>query len=116
MSEGERWAVVETDRRYEVSDCGRVRSVKTRRVLKPWLAGRGYPCVVFGLRGRKHYVHRLVAATFVSNSRGCDQVNHKDGDRTNNFAVNLEWVTGSENQWHRTHVLGKRAGQFVCRQ
>lgn len=48
-----------------------------------------------------HPLHRLVAMHFIPNSDPSrDQVNHKDGDRNNNAASNLEWVTSSENVRH----------------
>lgn len=46
-------------------------------------------------------LHRVIAIAFHGLARAPDmQVNHKDGDRTNNAASNLEWVTPSENCLH----------------
>ena len=51
--------------------------------------------------GDKMYsVHRLVALVFIPNPNNFPEVNHKDGDKSNNKASNLEWVTGSQNVKH----------------
>lgn len=118
---------------YQVSDAGRVRSVErvvvdsydtaTRRkavrvfasrVLKPWAHGRfrDYRAVSLSSGGAriKFLVHRLVAEAFIPNPEGKAQVNHKDGNPTNNAAENLEWSTNSENNLHAYRVLGRVSG------
>jgi len=47
-----------------------------------------------------HAVHRIVAEAFVEKMPGKEFVNHKDRNKRNNKAENLEWVTKSENQLH----------------
>lgn len=50
-------------------------------------------------------MHRLVATLFIPNPDNLSDVNHKDGDRTNNCVSNLEWVSRSDNQKHAYSVL-----------
>lgn len=49
---------------------------------------------------RDEYVHRIVARCFVENPHGYLEVNHKDGNKANNKASNLEWCTRSQNNRH----------------
>ena len=52
------------------------------------------------LNGRITQVHRVIASIFCVRELGKDFVNHIDGDKQNNDASNLEWVTRSENALH----------------
>ena len=106
----EEWRpVVGADGYYSVSNLGRVRRelgdgqrTYAGRILKPGLAGAGYPFVhlrVPGVLRGQRYVHRLVAEAFLgSPPTRRHEVDHLDGVRTNNHVSNLEWVTPSNNQ------------------
>lgn len=89
---------------YQVSDAGNVRNKRTGKCIKPYLNDNGY--LIVGLYSRKrgktvHFrVHRLVAESFIENPLKKRTVNHKDGDKTNNYATNLEWATHKENLRH----------------
>jgi len=86
----------------EVSTFGRVRSAKGY-YYKIYTRSNGYLQVQFSMNGKhmNKLVHRLVAETFVPNPNNFPQVNHKDCDRTNNNAINLEWCDNSYNQKYR---------------
>jgi len=71
------------------------------RVLSHKIDKAGYHSVcLFNNRNQTHkLVHRLVACSFVTGSENL-QVNHKDGDKSNNNYNNLEWCTDKENKEH----------------
>lgn len=83
---------------YQVSDSGEVRNSK-KRILKPEYSNKGYACVQLRRDGKikKHRIHRLVAELFIPNPNNLPEVNHKDENKSNNEASNLEWCTHKEN-------------------
>jgi hypothetical protein len=105
----ERWRpVIDFEGRYEVSNVGLVRNV-AGLVLRPRTIGRdrgpsGYLAVTLyrgpPRRPNMRYVHRLVAEAFIGPRPIGYELNHKDGNKTNNDWRNLEWVTRSDNQNH----------------
>jgi len=102
---------------YEVSNLGRVKSlprngtIRQERVLRENVKRSGYVNIVLRKNGkpRTFRLHRLVARAFIQNPENKPQVNHKNGDKRDNRAINLEWTTVSENLKHKFSVLGWQA-------
>lgn len=83
---------------YMIGEDGKIVNIHNNHIVKPQMNGKGYMRVSIG--GRLEFVHRLVAQTFLPNPENKPQVNHKDGNKTNNCVSNLEWVTNQENRDH----------------
>lgn len=99
------WKTVEnTNGKIEVNELGEIRSLLrgAPRVLKTQVSRKGYHKVRLTIERRKFSltVHREVAKAFIPNPLNLPQVNHKDGDKSNNRADNLEWCTNKENARH----------------
>lgn len=92
---------------YILSIDGRVYSNKSGKQIKPRKNQNGY--LIVTLDGKQCSLHKLVAKHFVPNPYDHPQVNHKDGDKTNNIYHNLEWVTAKENIQHSLKA-GLRSG------
>lgn len=99
----EEWKdIKEFERLYKISNLGRVFSYRNDKCLVPRPSKKGYLRVglwKFG-DGKDYYVHRLVAEYFISNENLTKEINHKDGDKSNNNYLNLEWVNHLDNMRH----------------
>jgi HNH endonuclease/NUMOD4 motif len=96
--------------KYQVSSWGRIRrrgrlSTIPGIILQPHLNSNGYPRVtlVEGRRRRHRLVHRLVMEMFVGPCPARMEINHIDGDKTNNRLDNLEYCTHKENMSPARH-------------
>ena len=100
------WKVVAEYPKYMISESGEVKSfhlgkekILTHRIKN----GYHYIGLSKGNGGRERkmlFIHRLVAMTFLSNSKKLSQVNHIDGNKSNNHVNNLEWCTPAYNTQH----------------
>lgn len=105
------WRTVRVSVGYEVSDLGRVRNSRTLRVLA--LSPNEYGYLYVSLpRSDEHSgrvrVHSIVADAFIGPRPDRHEVNHIDGDKTNNAVANLEYVTSGENKRH-AYTTGLRS-------
>ena len=89
---------------YQASNLGRIKKIwKTKEtIMKPSLQKEGYLRIglVKNSKRKSYQVHRLIALCFIDNIYNKKYVNHIDGNKQNNNADNLEWVTASENLKH----------------
>lgn len=107
--------VVGFERYYLVSDSGQVQSRRRLSPLKPKIDRYGYEAVTLSVNGKSHYVtvHRLVAQAFVPNPYNLPTVNHINECKTDNRAVNLEWMSVVDNDNHGTR--NERMADTKCR-
>jgi hypothetical protein len=113
---------------YQISNLGRVKSLerlrKTKcggqcivkeRIMSPADNGDGYLQIQLCKDSKpKHLlVHRLVAVAFIDNSNNLSQINHKDEDKHNNCADNLEWCDSTYNNNYGAHIQ-KISKPVIC--
>lgn len=98
----EQWKIVQGFENYLVSTLGNVKTINGRfkKVVYDNKNSYGYVELWKNNKGKKFRIHRLVAETFIPNYDNKEQVNHIDGNKTNNCVDNLEWVTPKENVTH----------------
>lgn len=106
----EEWkSVVGFEGLYEVSSCGRIKSlarfwVRNERILKTHLDRDGYVCIILTANKVQYNkrVHRLVAEAFIPNPDNLPFINHRNEVKSDNRIENLEWCTVKYNNNYGT--------------
>ena len=107
MEQEQRKPIQEFNGEYEVSNLGRVRSMKryyglVGRIMPQTIQRKGYYAVTFWMNNKAYCrkVHRLVIEAFTPNPDSLPCINHIDGNKLNNHVSNLEWCTYQANMQH----------------
>lgn len=87
---------------YAVTSLGRIWSHRRNKFIKTWHDAQGYLRVTFSVKNKQtsYKLHRLVGDAFIENPDNKPQINHKNGNKSDCRASNLEWVTARENMQH----------------
>jgi hypothetical protein len=109
--EDEEWRIHEKFPDFYVSNFGRIKSMDRNKLMFTRVHEKYVDCRINDKDGKKcsPRVHKLVAESFVPNPDNLPVVNHIDGNRMNNRADNLEWVTYKQNAKHaqKLGLVGK---------
>ena len=108
------WLPIKDYPNYEISICGQVRNIRTKRVLKPRISKSGYYRVELynSIKQSTQNIHRLVAKAFIPNLNNDDFVDHINNIKIDNTISNLRWCTNQQNQFNaslnKTNTSGVR--------
>ena len=93
------WLPIKGYPNYEISICGMVRNVITKRILKNQIDSSGYYSVVLyeNNKTKNYRIHRLVSNHFIPRLTKNKYIDHIDNDKLNNTVSNLRWVSQQQN-------------------
>lgn len=115
----ENWKNVEGyDDLYQVSDLGRIKSLRRNIIMKPSVDGDGYLQIILTNKSKQRkrfFIHRLVYIVFNGEIPSGYEINHKDENKKNNNISNLELLTkkGNINYGTRTERMAISRGMAV---
>jgi hypothetical protein len=98
------WKQIPNFNKYEASSCGKIRNIKTKRLIKGSLDSDGYlVSSLSNCEGKFTNIkfHRIIAQTFIENPDNKPTINHKDKNKQNNDISNLEWNSHDEQSIHK---------------
>ena len=94
------WLPIKGYDNYEVSICGMIRNVITKRILKPGINNGYYSVVLCNGKHKTLNIHRLVAQHFIPNIKNDEFIDHKNNNKLDNTISNLRWVTKQQNSFN----------------
>lgn len=111
----EEWRIAKRSLRFEVSNLGRVRTIKTGRIRK-FMDDRGYCYVTLREKDSKrhHFVHRLVAEAFLEDFNPLMDVDHINRVRNDNRVSNLRMLTRRQNLANRNYFSEKKIERTIA--
>ena len=99
--------------KYQVSNLGNVKSLKTNRNLYYSKSGNYYRVGLYKEKRTMYSIHRLVAEHFIPNPENKPCVNHIDTNTFNNNVLNLSWCSYKENNnWKHHKIKNKVSSLF----
>lgn len=125
------WTPVFGASKYEMTQCGKIRAVISKRELSFQLTKRGYTRVTLICDNGKRLprsLHQLLALTFLPNPEGHKEIDHIDRNRANNHLSNLRWASRKMQNVNRAQMKqylsrrpiwqlspsGERLKRFLC--
>ena len=93
---------------YLASIDGKIYSMKSNLILSPRIDKDGYEevSIMIDAKQTSKTVHRIIADTWIPNPKNLPFVNHKNGNRSDNRVINLEWTSVSENNMNKNKNNG----------
>ena len=100
------WISISGATKYEITRCGKLRTLSTKKELALPLTARGYVRVSLNCDNGKRMsrtLHQLLALTFLPNPKAYKEIDHIDRNRANNELSNLRWVSRAEQAKNREY-------------
>ncbi len=103
------WKTIKDYPNYEISICGQVRNINTKKVLKQCISGDGYYFVNLCKNGKSisTKIHRIMGRHFIPKlDDKSTYIDHKNNNKLDNTISNLRWCTQQQNSFNSS--LNKR--------